>query len=123
MGSMSTATIEAAKPLSPLAVRLNEHLKTQAPTGAPTLADRCDRCPQPARSVFTFSVPPSPEGTGAEATGVYLCAHHMRRHIGALLEDHAMLSYWIEPVELSHFSGVDALRHDARKTGDGLTDA
>lgn len=123
MGTMSTATIEAAKPLSPLAVRLNEHLKGQTPTGAPTLGDRCERCPQPARSVFTFSVPPSPEGTGAEATGIYLCAHHMRRHLEALLADRALLSFWVEPVELSHFDGVDAPRHNAHRAGDGLTDA
>ncbi|MGT2461142.1 DUF7455 domain-containing protein [Sinomonas atrocyanea] len=120
---MSTATVEAAKPLSPLAVRLNEHLKAQTPTGAPTLADRCDSCPQPARSVFMFSVAPDPDGTGAEAGGVYLCAHHIRRHIGALIGDRALLSFWVEPVELSHFDGVDAPRHNAHKSGDGLTDA
>lgn len=117
---MTTDTL--TKPLSKLAVVLNEHLENQ--TDARTLhrLDICDRCPQAAQSIFTFKIAPDSKGTGASEMDIILCGHHTRMHLPAMLEKNPS-SYWIEPQELLSIRGVNVEPAGTALTGDGLTDA
>ncbi|MCU6479020.1 hypothetical protein [Arthrobacter sp. A2-55] len=105
----NTATLE--KPLSPLAIQLNEALKAQDPASPLNRQTICDRCPGAAQAIFTY-----------ERGDIYLCGHHMRANLATVL-DGPVTSYWIEPSELGHIRGVGVPEQDFTRAGDGLTDA
>ncbi|WP_354214987.1 hypothetical protein [Arthrobacter sp. UYCo732] len=115
---MTTDTL--TKPLSKLAVELNEHLKTQSEERTLHRLDICDRCPQAAQSIFTFRIADADGGEGAEMD-IILCGHHTRQHLPAMLSKNPA-TYWIEPQELLSIRGINVESTGRGKTGDGLTD-
>lgn len=119
MAFMTSDTL--TKPLSKLAVELNEHLKTQTEERALHRLDICDRCPQAAQSVFTFKIAPDAAGGEGAELDIILCGHHTRAHLPAMLAKQPS-TYWIEPQELLSIRGVNVEPVSQNLSGDGLTD-